>query len=336
MSFRKGHGSKPRWQYLRMTAVRAAEAHEPALSEFFVRLVVGLFVFFSTPYIFSQQLEPRAYSPSPVGTSFLAIGFARSSGGVTFDPTIPLTDVHANLYSSFVGLGRTLGLFGRQSLITAALPYAWGEVSGKVGEQSGSVTRSGLAGANVRFAFNILGSPALKPREFAATKHNKFILAASLTVDTPTGQYSSAKLINLGTNRWSFRPELGFSRPMKKVSLDLYTAATLFTTNQAYFPGDSTRSQDLLGSIQAHLSYTVRRGLWVAFDSIWYGGGAVHVDNGPGKSRQSNTRLGGTLSLPIGKVQSIKVSYSSGVTARAGAAFRTLGVSWQFVRLDRR
>jgi len=89
----------------------------------------------------------------------------------------------------------------------------------------------------------------------------------------------------------------------------------------------------VLGSIQAHLSYTVRRGLWVAFDCTWYGGGAVHLNHGPGMSRQSSSRVGGTVSFPVGKVQSIKVAYSSGVTARAGSSFNTLSVGWQYVRL---
>ena len=305
-----------------------------ALLSYSVRILP--LVFSCASFVSAQQLEPRAYSPSPVGTSFLAVGLARSSGGVTFDPSVPITDVQATLYATFIGVGRTFGLFGRQSLINAALPYVWGDVSGQVGEQSASITRSGLAPVHFRLAFNILGSPALKPKEFAATKHDKFILAASLSVDTPTGQYSSAKLINLATNRWTFRPEIGFSQPIKKLNVDLYTAANLFTTNESFYPGNSTRSQDVLGSIQAHLSYTVRRGLWLAFDSTWYGGGAVHVNGGPGMSRQSNTRLGGTASLPIGKLQSIKVAYSSGVTARAGTSFKSVGVSWQCIRFDRK
>lgn len=298
------------------------------------QLLLALLMFSSASFVLGQQLEPRAYSPSPVGTSFLVTGFARSSGGVTFDPTLPITDVHAKLNSWFFGIGRSFGLFGRQSLVTAALPYVWGEVSGNVAEQRRSVTRSGLADADFRFAINIVGSPALNPRGFAAAKHNNFILAASLSVRPPTGQYDPVKLINLGTNRWAFRPEIGFSRPIKKVSLDLYAAASFFTSNNNFFPGQSLRTQDALGSLQAHLSYTVRRGLWIAFDSTWYGGGATHQNNGPASSRQSSTRLGGTVSFPIGKMQSIKVAYSSGVSARVGSAFNTLAVSWQIVRFD--
>ena len=296
--------------------------------------MLALLMFSSASFAFGQQLEPRAYSPSPVGTSFLGTGFSRSTGGVTFDPTIPVADVHAKLNACFIGVGRTFGLFGRQSLITAVLPYVWGDVSGNVAEQRRSIMRSGLADINFRFAINIVGSPALNPREFAAVKHDNFILAASLSVSPPTGQYDPAKLINLGTNRWAFRPEIGFSRPIKKMNVDLYAAASFFTANNNFFPGQSVRTQDAIGSLQAHLSYTIRRSLWISFDSTWYGGGATHVNNGLASSRQSSSRIGGTVSFPIGKVQSIKISYSSGVTARIGSAFDTLAVSWQVIRFD--
>jgi len=196
-----------------MTAVRPATVSHIGRLSCFVR--VSVLVLLSC-CCFAQQLEPRAYSPSPIGTTFVVAGFARSSGGVTFDPTIPLTDVQSKLDSSFLGLGQTFGLFGRQSLITAALPYVWGSVAGQVEEQSASIARSGLAGAKVRFAFNIVGSPALTPREFATTPHRNFIHGTSLTVDTPTGQYNPAKLINIGTNRWAFHPENRFFATSKK------------------------------------------------------------------------------------------------------------------------
>jgi hypothetical protein len=301
----------------------------------FFRLALGLLLLLLSCSALAQQLEPRAYSPSPVGTSFLVVGFARSTGGVTIDPTVPIADINAKLNAPFVGVGKTFGLFGRQSLIAGVLPYVWGEVSGSVAEQSRSVTRSGLADAGFRLAVNLVGSPALKPKEFAAAPHQNFILAASLAITTPTGQYDPAKLINLGTNRWAFRPELGISRPIKKLSLDLYGAAQFFTANNSFFPGKSIRDQDMLTSLQAHLSYTVRRGLWVAFDSTWYGGGATRLNHGPATSRQSSTRLGGTVSLPIGRTQSVKFAYSSGVTARFGSNFDTIAVSWQYVRLSR-
>src|SRR5262249_42495959 len=139
--------------------------------------------------IVAQELEPRAYSPSPTGANFLVVGFARSSGGIVFDPSVPVTDVHANIYSPVVGLGRTFGMFGRQALVTAALPYAFGDVEGKVGPQlqQQSITRSGLADLRLKFSLNLRGSPALPPQEFAKASHRTTLIAASILVQAPTG-----------------------------------------------------------------------------------------------------------------------------------------------------
>jgi hypothetical protein len=254
---------------------------------------------------------------------------------VSFDPTVPITDVHALLYSQVLGLGQTFGLFGRQSLVTVALPYVIGTVTGQVGEQTGSVRRSGLADLKFRLSCNLYGVPALSPAEFAALPHRSVVIGTSIAVEAPSGQYEDAKLINLGTNRWAFKPEIGLSYPLHKFYFDVYAGAYLFGGNSHYYPGQASRTEDGLYSVQAHVSYTIRRALWAAFDSTWYGGGAVRVNDGPTAERQSSSRLGTTLSVPLTKQHSIKLSYSSGVTARVGANFNTLGVSWQYLWIER-
>ena len=284
----------------------------------------------------AQDLEPRAYSASPVGTSFAGVGFGRSSGDISFDPTVPITNAHATLYSPALGLGQTFGVFGRQALFTAALPYAWGTASGDVGNNAESVYRSGLADVKTRLAVNLRGSPAMSVREFAKRSHRKFIIGSSLSFTAPSGQYGSTKLINIGTNRWSFKPELGVSYPVKKFDLDLYASGLFFTTNHNFYTGQSVRTQAPLTAIQAHVSYTVRPRLWAAFDATWYGGGAVTVDGGAPSERQSNSRLGATISLPLRKQQSLKVNYSSGVSGRIGSKFNTIAVGWQYVWFDHR
>ena len=282
----------------------------------------------------AQDLEPRAYSASPVGTSFAGVAFGRSSGDIAFDPTLPITNAKATLYSPALGLGHTFGVFGRQALVTVVLPYAWGNASGDVGNQQQSVYRSGLADIRTRFSVNLRGSPAMNVAEFAKRPYRKPILGTSLTMTSPAGQYDNTKLINIGTNRWSFKPELGLSYPVKKVDLDLYVGAWFFTNNGSFDPGHSSRSQEPLTTVQAHMSYTVRRGLWVAFDSTWYGGGASTVDGGTPSERQANTRLGATISLPLAKNQSFKLLYSSGVSGNVGSKFTTISGGWQYVWFD--
>lgn len=292
--------------------------------------VMGLMAMSATCSL-GQDLEPRAYSASPIGTNFVGVGFGRSGGDITFDPTIPLTNVKGTFYSPVLGVGRTFGIFGRQGLFTAALPYAWGDVSGNVGEQSASVHRSGMPDVKARFAVNLRGNPAQTVQEFSRRTHRNFIIGTSLGVMAPSGQYDNTKLINLGTNRWAFKPELGVSWPVKKLDLDLYGSVLFYTANASFYPGQSDRTQSPLGAIQAHVSYTVRRGLWVAVDSTWYAGGSTRTNGGQPTERQQNSRLGGTLSLPMGKQQSFKFAYSSGVSGTIGSKFTTISGGWQYV-----
>lgn len=284
----------------------------------------------------AQDLEPRAYSASPVGTTFALVAFARSSGDITFDPSIPITNVQGTFHVPIIGVGQTFPLFGRQALVTAALPYAWGNVTGDVGEQSGSVYRSGLADIKAKFSINLHGCPAMSPMEFASREHRDYIIGASLALDAPTGQYSGKKLINLGDNRWALKPEVGFSLPVRKFYFDLYAGAWFYTANSHFYPGGGYRTQDTLTALQGHVSYNFRRNLWLAVDSTWYGGGATTVNGGTPTPRQSNTRLGATLSLPLVRNQSLKIAYSSGVTGTIGADFNTVSIAWQYVWFDRK
>src|SRR5262245_56080661 len=94
------------------------------------------------PAIHAQDLEPRAYSVSPIGTNFVVLGYGHSSGSIVFDASAPISDVDAQISLGLLGAGRTFDLFGRQALVTALLPYSWGDVSGTVGEQRREVSRS--------------------------------------------------------------------------------------------------------------------------------------------------------------------------------------------------
>ncbi|HEX7288484.1 MAG TPA: transporter [Candidatus Angelobacter sp.] len=281
-----------------------------------------------------QDLEPRTYSASPVGVLFFGGGYTRMTGGVVLDASLPFTDVHATINGGSVGIGYTFALAGRQALLTAGLPYAWGTVSGNVQEQRASVYRSGLANAKFRFDLNLHGSPAMTLKEFAERKPT-YIVAASLFVDAPTGQYSGQKLVNIGVNRFAFKPQIGASMPWKKFEGGLYVGVWFFTANPDFFPGGVTRTQDPMPTLQGYASYTFRRHLWLSVEANWYGQGAAHLNGGPAVQRLNNSRLGATLSVPVARSQSVKISYAGGVSARLGSNFNTLSVGWQYTRLPR-
>jgi len=277
----------------------------------------------------AQQLEPRAYSPSPVGLNFLGLGFLYSYGGVVLDPSLPIENIHAKVYNALPYYGRTFGLFGRQSSVTLTTPYAWATVHGDVQEASRSVDRSGLADPMLRFALNLIGGPALTPQEFLRHKPET-TLGTSLTISAPFGQYHASKVINLGANRWAFKPELGLSHPLGNWSFELYAGVWLFTANDDFYAGH-TRRQDPLATFQTHVVYSVFPRLWAAVDFTYYAGGETSVDGQRQNDRQANTRGGMTFSAPVGKSQSVKLTWTRGVSTRIGSSFNTVGLAWQWL-----
>jgi hypothetical protein len=287
----------------------------------------------SLPTAAAQDLEPRAYSNSPVGVTFLVVAAGRSTGGVLVDPSLPVVDVEATVGTLALGLGRTMNLFGRTALVVAAVPYTWAEATGSVEEVTRRITRTGFADPRVKLSVNLVGGRALTPREFARVARPT-IVGVSLSVVPPLGQYQGTRLINLGANRWSFKPETGVSHAMGKWTIEGYAGMWFFTSNDEFYTGNSVRTQARIVSLQGHASYTFRRQLWAAIDATWYSGGTTSVNGAPKADLQRNSRMGATLSVPIGGRQSLKVSASAGATTRLGADFRTIGATWQLTWID--
>jgi hypothetical protein len=277
----------------------------------------------------AQDLDPRAYANVPVNGTFLVWGFAVSHGGVVTDPTLPVTDINATVETPSVGVARSFSLFGKTAQAFGALPYSWAQVSGKVLEESRSITRAGLSDMRFRLSVLVRGAPAASVAQIAKAPR-RTILGTSLTVVAPTGQFFPDRLINLGTNRWAFKPEVAVSHPMgERWLLDVYAALWLFTANDSYYPGTLHRTQAPMGAFQAHVSYNFQRTLWAAFDATYYVGGRSTIDGIGNDDRQSNSRVGGTLALPVGKRHSVKLAVSRGAIVRAGANFTTFSVGWQ-------
>ncbi len=276
----------------------------------------------------AQQLEPRAYAPSPIDVNIVGAPFTYQTGAVVTDPSLPVKDVDAKVESVSPFYDRTFSFFGRTASAILVVPYVWAKATGEVGNQERSLTRSGPGDLQFRFATNLFGGPALTPQEFAHTKPGT-TLGASLVVSMPTGQYDGTKLVNIGSNRWAFKPELGFVHPIGKWTLELYTGVWFFTANDDFF-GGRRRTQDPMLSLQGHVVYTFVPGLWLAVDGTWYSGGQTAVNGLLDLDRQQNTRIGATLAVPLGQRHSLKAAWAKGASVRIGQDFTTYGLTYQY------
>lgn len=276
----------------------------------------------------AQDMEPRAYSNAPIGLNFLIAGYARTEGGVAVDPSVPLTNASIKTNTAILAYARSFDAWGRSAKLDIVVPRV--ELSGtaQFAGQPRSRDVTGWADPRLHLSINLYGAPALSMRDFRAYRQD-FIIGASVYVSAPLGQYDAAKLVNIGSNRWSFKPELGLSKALGPWILDLAVAAQYFGENDEYLT-DQKREQDPVYSIQSSATYIFRSAAWISLSGTWYEGGRTTTDGVRGNDLQSNSRIGATLALPFGPNHSIKLTASTGVSTRTGADFNAAGVAWQY------
>ena len=276
----------------------------------------------------AQELEPRTYANTPIGLNFLIAGYAYAKGGVGTDPSVPITNARLRVHGPVLAYARSLDVWGRSGKFDLILPYSRLSGTADVAGEARERETSGFADPRFRFSVNFLGAPALSLKDFASYRPD-LIAGASLQVSVPLGEYDANRLVNIGTNRWSIKPELGISKTWAPFTLELAGAATFYTDNDDFFIG-KTRSQDPLYSLQGHLIYSFRSGIWGALNGTYYTGGRTTVDGVRSNDLQRSSRLGLTMTFPVDRHNSVKLYASTGVSTRTGSDFDAIGAAWQY------
>jgi hypothetical protein len=275
----------------------------------------------------AQDLEPRAYINTPVGLNFLIAGYSYTTGNVATDHALPIEDAELTLHTGLLAYARSLDFWGRSGKVDVILPYSGLSGTARFLGEEREREVSGFHDPRLRLSVNLYGAPALSFEEFAAYKQD-LIVGVSLAVTAPLGQYDSDKAVNLGTNRWSFKPELGISKDLGPVSLELAAAATVYTRNDDFL--GRTREQAPLYSLQGNVVYAIGWGIWGAVTVTYVMGGRTTVDGREGDDRQDNFRVGATLALPVSRHHSVKVYGATGAATRRGGEFDVIGIAWQY------
>jgi hypothetical protein len=260
---------------------------------------------------FAQELEPRRWSHLPMGTNFAGGGYAYTEADIAFDPALRLENVEMKMDTWAFKFIHTLELFEKSARIDFAQAYQEGRWAGLVNGVPSSIKRRGLSDSVVRFAINLCGSPPLKGKEYAAyraTLEEETIVGMALAVHLPTGDYMNDKLINLGSNRFTFRPQLGVVHTRGKWSMEVTGSAWIYTDNDEFYNGN-TLEQDPLYTAQAHLIHTFKPGVWTGA-SVGYGHGAESKVSGIDMNdRKGNLMWGVSFGRPLSRHLGVQVAY---------------------------
>jgi len=288
---------------------------------------LGLLLAFCAAGI-AQELEPGTYQGAPTQVNVAIAAYGYSRGNVLFDASLPVEGAKATVNVVVLGYLRTLGILGRSAKIDAQLPVSWAKFSGLVAGEFRTRTPQGLADPRVRLLVNFVGAPALSPPEFAKFRQ-RTIVGASLQAVMPLGQYDPTRYVNLGSNRWSFRPELGASHAQGRLTLEAAGGGWFFTHNGDYV-GSTTQTQTPLYFVKVGALWTFKRGVWLAVNYGRANGGETRVDGVKTNEPQRNDRLAYTFVMPIYRTSSLRLTYTSGLSTRLGADFDSIGVGYQY------
>jgi len=304
-----------------LRALRGRNAHRAAL------LGMAMIGLVSSPGR-AAELEPRAYASAPVGMNFLIAGYAYSEGGLSTDAASPIQDAHLTINTGVLAYARSLDVRGKSGKFDIIMPFSDLSGTALVSGQPAERNISGLNDPRFRFSVNFIGAPALSKQEFANYQQD-LIAGASVQVSAPLGQYDPGRLVNIGTNRWFIKPDIGISKALGAFTLELSAGAFFYSKNDNYY-GGRTLEQDPLYSTQAHVTYSFGKGVWVALDGTYDYGGRTTVDGVLNNDKQENSRFGATLAMPVNPNYSIKLYASSGVSIRTGSNYNLAGAALQY------
>jgi hypothetical protein len=264
----------------------------------------------------AQEIEARTYSNAPIGINFLSTGIVQAKSG------------NYTLTSEVMSLTHILDAGGQSGKLTLVLPYGQLTGSSAIGGRTVNASTEGLSDPLIKASVNLYGAPALTLDQFQNYQQD-LIIGASLAASVPWGKYDDNQLINVGANRWFIQPGLGASKALGPWRFEL-AGASIFYTSNTNFMGGNTLSQNPVYSTQTHAIYYFQNTAWISIDATYFIGGQSYLNGNPISSNQENWRFGSTLSYPVNKNNSIRLSASTGAYSRTNNSYDLYGISWQY------
>jgi hypothetical protein len=267
----------------------------------------------------AQFTDPRTYSNSPVGLNQLSLGYGFARANSSIDTSLVIAGGRLDLNAGILDYTRGVSFFHRYAWLEASVPVVGlsGAVTGTIVQ--GSVT--GTGDSSYVFGTLLKGAPALTPQEFSAYEPTTTV-GMSVTVTAPTGLYHADKVLNLGSDRWSFKPEVAVTHPFGKKrdwEVDGYANAYFFTDNSNYH-GRQILRQDALTGLEGHLSYSFTSNVWASLDTRYAFRGDTQVDGVDQHNSQQSATLGSELSVSLSSRNSLLFLFARTVLSRNAPA----------------
>jgi len=294
-----------------------------------VFIFIVLAVLHDAKLLYAQFTDPRYYDNSPVGVNQIELDYAYGRANASIDTSLIVEGAKLNLNQETVRYTRYFNLFDRTAWAQALVPIA-----GLDGSVTGTNIGRSIVGAgdsSYELAVLLKGGPALSLPEFANYRPTTSV-GASLTITAPTGLYNSDKALNLGSDRWSFKPEIGLSHPFgpqQKWVVDAYANASFFTDNTSY-QGREILGQEALTGLEGHISYSFTPNLWAAFDTRYSFRGNTFVNGVDQDDGQQNFVLGSEVNISVNPRNVLVLVFAKALVHQNGPAYTSFSVKYVY------
>jgi len=281
----------------------------------------------------AQDIEPRRWTHLPVGSNVLGLAYGYTDGDLSFDPVLEVQDAKVESQTLALSFVRSFDCFGRTGRLDAILPYQWARWDGLLAGTPATREREGFSDPWLRFSLDLVGAPALKGTEYAdfrAAHPVQTVVGVALGVQLPLGDYEDDKLLNLGQNRFVFRPQAGVVHTSGPWSFELTSSIWIFTDNDDFFGGNEL-AQNPLYDTQAHVVRSFPNKCWASAGVAYAWGGESSVNGQSKADDRSNLLSSVSAGMPLGESQSLKIGYIRGDTQNdVGADTHTFFIAWSF------
>jgi hypothetical protein len=258
----------------------------------------------------------------------LAYTYARSNTSI--DPSIIVAGARVNLNQGTISYKRYFGFLHRMAWISPSIPIA-----GLNGSISGTRINASVVGSgdsSYEMALLLKGGPALNVSEFE-DYHPTTTIGVSLGITAPTGQYDANKILNLGSDRWSFSPEFAVSWPFgpkQKWAVDAYANSDFFTDNTSY-RGRQILRQEPLPGFEGHISYSFFDRVVTSLDARYSFRGETTVNRVNQNNSQKNFILGSEVIVSLNEKNSLSFIVAKALVHENGPESTGFSLKYDYV-----
>jgi len=285
------------------------------MSKLITTLLLALMVV-SSGAVFADD-DARDYIAAPSGTKAFMVYARHISGNQVYvdgDKVADNTNLSMNL-----GIARPIyytEIGGVTAIFQALIPFADATLDG-----------SDLGGAS--FLGSGLGDPIVSGGAWLVNNAEaRTWLAAAVYVTVPVGQYDNETVLNIGGNRWAFKPEIGLAKGLgtSKFHFDLIGNVEVYSNNTEYGAASVTLEQDPLITLESHLSYDLSKSVFASVDYWGHFGGETTVDEIAQDDAQSNHSIGAAVAFGFAPGYQLLAQYNGLVGVDNGSKTNTFGL----------